>query len=85
VDVEKDFESQNTSSRPRQEKTLTPSKKEVEKADTVYVATDPDREGEAIAWHLIEVLKLNEDKYKRISFHEITKPAIEAALKTRPN
>jgi DNA topoisomerase-1 len=56
-------------------------KKEVAKADTVYVATDPDREGEAIAWHLIQVLDLKEGQYKRISFHEITKTAIEEAFK----
>ncbi len=57
-------------------------KKEVEKADMVYIATDPDREGEAIAWHLIELLKLGKDKdYQRISFHEITPQAINNALK----
>ncbi len=57
-------------------------KKEVEKADMVYIATDPDREGEAIAWHLIELLKLGKDKdYQRISFHEITPQAINDALK----
>jgi len=57
-------------------------KKEVEKADMVYIATDPDREGEAIAWHLIEILKLGKDKdYQRITFHEITPQAIENAIK----
>ena len=57
-------------------------KKEVAKADLVYIATDPDREGEAIAWHLIEILNLGKDKdYERISFHEITEKAIEQAIK----
>lgn len=57
-------------------------KKEVEKADMIYIATDPDREGEAIAWHLIEILGLGKDKdYQRITFHEITPLAINTALK----
>lgn len=57
-------------------------KKEVEKADMVYIATDPDREGEAIAWHLIEILGLGKSKdYQRISFHEITPEAINGAIK----
>jgi len=57
-------------------------KKEVKNADMVYIATDPDREGEAIAWHLIEILGLGKDKdYQRISFHEITPQAINEALK----
>jgi DNA topoisomerase-1 len=80
VDVEKDFEVKYVIP-TKARKNVNLLKKEVETADIVYVATDPDREGEAIAWHLIEVLKLDKDKYKRISFHEITKPAIEEALK----
>jgi DNA topoisomerase-1 len=80
VDPEKDFEiSYVIPTKARKNVNLL--KKEVQKADTVYVATDPDREGEAIAWHLIEVLGLSKDKYKRITFHEITKSAIEGALK----
>ena len=51
------------------------------KADRVYLATDPDREGEAIAWHLQTVLGLNEDGKNRIEFNEVSKTAIEAALK----
>lgn len=47
----------------------------------VYLATDPDREGEAISWHLSEILKLDEKKYARITFNEITKTAIQAAIK----
>lgn len=51
------------------------------KAETVWLASDEDREGEAIAWHLAETLKLDKNKTKRIVFHEITKPAIERAIK----
>ena len=50
------------------------------KADTVWLASDEDREGEAIAWHLFEQLKLKEDNTKRIVFHEITKKAILSAI-----
>jgi len=56
-------------------------KKEAKKADHVYLATDLDREGEAISWHLYHCLDLTEDKYSRIVFNEITKPAILEALK----
>ena len=50
-------------------------------ASTVYLATDPDREGEAISWHLVEVTKTNRKPYRRVIFHEITKEAIERAFK----
>ena len=59
-------------------------RKEVKKADRIYLATDPDREGEAISWHLMKALKLDELKDKkvyRISFNEITKNAVKASLK----
>ena len=55
-------------------------KREAQKADTVWLASDEDREGEAIAWHLKEVLELGEKDTKRIVFHEITKPAIQEAI-----
>ena len=55
-------------------------KSEASKADTVWLASDEDREGEAIAWHLYEVLKLSPEKTKRIVFHEITKNAILHAI-----
>ncbi len=62
-------------------KIISELKKAVKDADTVWLATDEDREGEAIAWHLAEVLKLNPKTTKRIVFHEITKNAIEEAVK----
>lgn len=61
-------------------KTVTKLKKLADKAETVILASDEDREGEAIAWHLAEALKLSTDKISRIVFHEITKEAIEHAL-----
>lgn len=60
-------------------------RKEVKKADKIYLATDPDREGEAISWHLMKALKLDENSDKkvyRISFNEITKNAVKASFKT---
>lgn len=62
-------------------KTISELKKAVKLAEQVWLATDEDREGEAIAWHLSEVLKLDLKKTKRIAFHEITKPAIQTAIK----
>ena len=62
-------------------KVISQLKKAVSIADTVWLATDEDREGEAIAWHLAEVLKLSPKTTKRIVFHEITKNAIEEAVK----
>lgn len=66
---------------PDKRKTIAELKKAVKTASTVWLATDEDREGEAIAWHLCEVLKLDPKTTNRIVFHEITKPAIEAAVK----
>ena len=66
---------------PDKKKTIAELKKAVKAAETVWLATDEDREGEAIAWHLCEVLKLDPNTTKRIVFHEITKPAIEEAIK----
>src|SRR5213076_2560065 len=62
-------------------KVITELKKAVKTAETVWLATDEDREGEAIAWHLCEVLGLDPKTTKRIVFHEITKPAIQSAVK----
>ncbi len=60
-------------------------KKLAKDAETVWLASDEDREGEAIAWHLFESLSLKEDKTKRIVFHEITKPAITKAIENPRN
>jgi DNA topoisomerase-1 len=66
---------------PEKKKIAAELKKAVNNAETVWLATDEDREGEAIAWHLCEVLKLDPKKTNRIVFHEITKDAIEEAIK----
>lgn len=65
---------------PKARPVISDLKKMAKQADTVYFATDADREGEAISWHLSEILKLPKKKIKRIVFHEITKEAIEEAL-----
>ncbi len=66
---------------PEKKKVISELKKAVKETETVWLATDEDREGEAIAWHLCEVLKLDPKKTNRIVFHEITKGAIEEAVK----
>lgn len=70
---------------PDKTKIVDELKKLAKKSSTVWLASDEDREGEAIAWHLSEVLKLDPDKTKRIVFHEITKEAIEKAVKNPRN
>lgn len=55
-------------------------KKEVDNADMVYLATDPDREGETISWHIYDEVKIPDDKYKRVVFHEITKDVVIDAI-----
>jgi DNA topoisomerase-1 len=66
---------------PEKKKIITELKKKVLDAETIWLASDEDREGEAIAWHLVSALDLDESKTKRIVFHEITKPAITEAIK----
>lgn len=66
---------------PEKKKTVAELRRAVREAETIWLATDEDREGEAIAWHLCEVLKLDPLTTKRIVFHEITKKAIEEAVK----
>jgi len=65
---------------PDRRKIIEELRKAVKQADTVYLATDPDREGEAISWHLIEAAKIEPNKVKRVVFHEITKDAVEKAF-----
>jgi len=79
VDVENDFTPKYVVPRKAQPH-LTALKKELKKADGVILATDEDREGEAISWHLSQALGLDENKIQRIVFHEITKDAIKHAL-----
>ncbi len=80
VDVEHDYEPKYITIRGKGD-ILAGLRKEVKKADKVYLATDPDREGEAISWHLSQALKLEDKKTYRISFNEITKNAVKASLK----
>lgn len=80
IDVDNGFETQYEVD-PEKKKVITELKKAVKESQEVWLATDEDREGEAIAWHLCEVLKLDPKTTKRIVFHEITKSAIEAAVK----
>ncbi len=79
IDVEHDFAPKYISIRGKSELIRT-LKKEAQKADTVYLATDPDREGEAISWHLATLLDLSPGKGKRVVFNEITKGALKNAV-----
>ena len=84
IDVEKNFEPDYEI--PEDKKALVKTlKAEAKDADTVWLASDEDREGEAIAWHLYEVLKLEPEHTKRIVFHEITKTAILKAIEQPRN
>ncbi|MBE5969606.1 MAG: type I DNA topoisomerase [Lachnospiraceae bacterium] len=80
IDLEHDFEPKYITIRGKGEK-LAELKKAAKKADKVYLATDPDREGEAISWHLAYALKLDDSRMSRITFNEITKNAVKASLK----
>lgn len=80
VDVEHDYEPKYITIRGKGD-ILAALRKAEKKADKVYLATDPDREGEAISWHLAEALKLDETKKMRITFNEITKSAVKESLK----
>lgn len=81
IDVENDYEPRYITIRGKGDK-LAELRKEVKKADKVYLATDPDREGEAISWHLATALKLENKKMSRITFNEITKNAVKSSLKS---
>ena len=80
IDVENDFEPKYITIRGKGD-ILANLRKEVKKADKIYLATDADREGEAISWHLYVALKLEGKKVYRISFNEITKNAVKASIK----
>jgi len=84
VDLENDFIPKYEISADKK-KTITDLKKIAKNAEIVWLATDEDREGEAISWHLVEALNLDESKTKRIVFHEITKNAILDAIKNPRN
>lgn len=80
IDIEHDFEPKYITIRGKGD-ILAKLRKEVKKADKIYLATDPDREGEAISWHLSKALKLEDKSVQRISFNEITQNAVKASLK----
>lgn len=80
IDIENDYEPKYITIRGKGD-ILAKLRKEVKKADKVYLATDPDREGEAISWHLSQALKLEDKNVRRISFNEITQNAVKASLK----
>jgi DNA topoisomerase-1 len=80
IDLEEDFEPNYITIRGKG-KTLSKLRKVAKKSDEVFLATDPDREGEAISWHLAYALKLSDEENNRIEFNEITKTAIQNAIK----
>jgi len=80
IDEKNDFEPKYITIRGKGD-ILSMLRKEVKKADKVYLATDPDREGEAISWHLAQILKMDLDSANRITFNEITKNAVKNSLK----
>ena len=80
IDIEHDFEPKYITIRGKGD-LLADLRKRVKKSDKVYLATDPDREGEAISWHLMAALKLEDKKVARITFNEITKSAVTESFK----
>ena len=79
VDVEKDFEPIYKPIKGKED-IISDLKKSAKAADTVYLATDPDREGEAISWHLKQLLNLPDEKTKRVTFNEITKKVVQESI-----
>ena len=84
IDIENNFEPKYITIRGKGD-LLAKLRKEVKKADKVYLATDPDREGEAISWHLSQALKLEQKDSSRITFNEITKNAVKSSIKMARN
>lgn len=80
VDIENDF-APNYIPITGKKKVITDLKKEAKSADIIYLATDPDREGEAISWHLFDAMGIKEENYERVLFNEITEPAVKEAMK----
>ena len=80
VNIENDFEPEYINIRGKGD-LIKSLKKEASKAKKIYLATDPDREGEAIAWHLAHILELDEKANNRVTFNEITKNAVQEAIK----
>ena len=80
IDIENDFEPKYITIRGKGD-LLAKLRKSAKTAEHVYLATDPDREGEAISWHLVTALNLDPARMKRITFNEITKNAVKASLK----
>ena len=83
IDVEHDFEPEYINIRGKGD-LIKSLKKDAETAKTVYLATDPDREGEAIAWHLANILDVDSKKITRVTFNEITKNAVQKAINPLP-
>lgn len=81
IDIENDYEPKYITIRGKGE-LLSALRKEAKNSDHIYLATDPDREGEAISWHLMTALNLDEEKTDRITFNEITKNAVEKSIKS---
>lgn len=79
VDIDNNFEPHYIPVKGRSD-VITDLKKRAKNADVVYLATDPDREGEAISWHLKELLKLEDEKTKRVTFNEITKKVVSESI-----
>jgi len=84
IDIENDFEPNYITIRGKG-KVIKELKKEAKKADKIYLATDPDREGEAISWHIANILKLDDSDKIRVVFNEITKNAVKNAVKSPRN
>ena len=80
VDVDNDFEPKYINIRGKGD-LIKSLKKEAKNANKIYIATDPDREGEAIAWHLAHILEISEKDVSRVTFNEITKTAVQKAIK----
>ena len=80
IDIDRDFEAHYINIRGKGD-LIRDLKKEVKNADRIYLATDPDREGEAIAWHLVNALGIPANKAKRVTFNAVTKSVVKEGIK----